>query len=198
MSQHKLLLPKLEEFVKVYMSKYDPSHDWEHVNRVRNIALKIATSIDGDLDLQVVEISALLHDFNDTKYQESSEAFNVSEYLTSLGYPLEMSTLVHKIVQTVSYRKELAYKDLGEIDHWRENCLELHIVQDADKLEAMGAFGIMRCAAYSGVKNIVLYGSDIDYKSETFGDSPAEVDSCIGHFYGKYEYYLILFLINSF
>ncbi|ORY02524.1 hypothetical protein K493DRAFT_277254 [Basidiobolus meristosporus CBS 931.73] len=188
MSYHELLLPKLEEFVKCYMSRYDPSHDWEHVHRVRNLALKLAHSVEGKPDFEAVEIAALLHDFNDKKYQESSEAFDVSGYLKSLGYPAELSSLVDRIVDNVSYRKELQYKALGEIDTWREGCIELHIVQDADKLDAMGAFGIMRCAAFSGSRNILLYSSQLDYMPDPKPTkdvvTPRE-DSCVYHFHEK-------------
>jgi uncharacterized protein len=65
--------------------------------------------------------------------------------------------LITKIVSNVSYSKEIVLRGTEGWTNWHQNCIELHCVMDADKLDALGAFGILRCAAFSGSRNIPLY-----------------------------------------
>lgn len=71
----------------------------------------------------------------------------------------DIAAKVSKIIENVSYSKEVKRIAGGLQTPWHESCLELHCVQDADKLDAMGAFGIMRCSAYSAVVNRALYAT---------------------------------------
>jgi len=125
----------------------------------------------------VVELSALFHDLWDQKYQSvHSIRLDLNAWLSEHEVPETKATLVTRIITNVSYSKEIALRQRGEWTQWHETCIELHCVMDADKLDAIGAFGIFRCAAYSGSKNLPLYVP------------PAHTDrinSSVGHFNDK-------------
>ncbi|KAG0225796.1 hypothetical protein BGW41_004549 [Actinomortierella wolfii] len=185
MAQPEIRTPA-EELVKQHMAAYDPSHDWFHVDRVRRQALKIARDEKArgiDVDLEVVEIAALFHDIGDFKYQKEGDPSGrdiILGFLEKHHFDPRKAELVAKIVENVSFRKELA----GIKDEWRDTCIELHIVQDADKLDAIGAF------AYSGYKNRPLYDPNEEaqhnmtyeqYQQQT----KANVGCAISHFHEK-------------
>ncbi|KAL1919583.1 uncharacterized protein VTP21DRAFT_1514 [Calcarisporiella thermophila] len=180
-----------EEFVKEYMSKYDPSHDWFHVDRVRRQALKIAKEEikRRPVDLEIVEYAALFHDIGDAKYiiaGSKTARETVLEFFKEHQFDSAKAELITNIIENVSYRKELA----AVPDPWRDNCIELHIVQDADKLDAMGAFGILRCAAFSGAKGRALYNPEEKpienmTKEQYDAQSKAGHGTAISHFHEK-------------
>lgn len=159
------------------------------VQRVRKTALHIARSIPptpayaNGPDLLVVELAALLHDVRDKKYT-TSDTEDTPTVLHSLfssvasvgGIDLitdGRSHLISRIVDNVSWSTEKKLLESGQLEEWHETCLELHCVQDADRLDAIGAFGesavcwrisvtddqlsiilgIMRCAAYNAASN---------------------------------------------
>ncbi|TDL25663.1 hypothetical protein BD410DRAFT_813408 [Rickenella mellea] len=175
-----------EKFMEETMARYDPSHDAYHVRRVRRTALSLARSFQAqNPDLLVVEVAALLHDVLDKKYvtpEAASDPYafflpffqSVSEHvdLVTSGQGL----LIAKIIDNVSWTTEKRLRGSGEWGDWHESCVELHCVQDADRLDAIGAFGIMRCAAYSAVVNRPLHVPDND---------PQSTESAIGHFHDK-------------
>ncbi|CAO3598344.1 unnamed protein product [Absidia cylindrospora] len=147
------------------------------------------------LDLEVVELAALCHDIGDPKYYQGVVTGGdiVSSFLTQKGYDTAKANWVARIVNHVGFRKELAWDDAKDDPlavNWRNTCLELHVVQDADKLDAIGAFGIMRCSAYSGKINVPLYDPDLDpvhnitkdqYEQQTVNKN----GSAINHFHEK-------------
>ncbi|RUS30463.1 hypothetical protein BC938DRAFT_479363 [Jimgerdemannia flammicorona] len=201
MSPANFIIASSEAFVKTYMAKFDPSHDWLHVDRVRNTALHIArhpTSLQ-PCDLEVVELAGLFHDVADAKYVSADGPKKtggeiVTEFLVGLDYDLVKAKIVARVVDNIGFRKELGWKesDDEEVRSWRDGCAELHAVQDADKLDAIGAFGIFRCAAFSGAKNRVLYVPNDkpieDMTQEQYGEqSRAGAGSAINHFYGTLE-----------
>lgn len=151
----------VEEAVKSYMAQYnDSSHDWKHVMRVRSMAIKIAESLDPSIvDCKIVELAALLHDVGDFKFLkegESSEA-SLSTFMESVGViNNEYQEAIRWIVKRVSFRQELA-NPTKEGPWYNELCC----VQDADRLDAIGAIGIARCFAYNGSKNLPLYDADV-------------------------------------
>ncbi|CED84032.1 HD/PDEase domain [Phaffia rhodozyma] len=161
-----------EELVKRHMADYDPSHDWYHVNRVRNTALSLARSLEEPVDLLVVELAALFHDLTDAKYTiQASPTTTLSILDDFFNHPITRSILpdpfissssqgsvICRIVDNTSWSKEQKLRKLGEWeDGWRERCWELKCVQDADRLDAIGGFGILRCAAYSAAVNRPLH-----------------------------------------
>ncbi|KAF9163591.1 hypothetical protein DFQ26_002347 [Actinomortierella ambigua] len=128
MAQPEIRTPT-EELVKQHMAAYDPSHDWFHVDRVRRQALKIARDEKergAEVDMEVVEIAALFHDIGDFKYQKEGDPSGREIILDFLGkhhFDPRKAELVAKIVENVSFRKELA----GIKDVWRDTCTELHM-----------------------------------------------------------------------
>ncbi|KAH9063905.1 hypothetical protein EDB87DRAFT_1557645 [Lactarius vividus] len=195
-----------ERFMEETMANFsDPSHDPHHVRRVRRTALRLARSISDDSstgpapDLLTVELGALLHDVLDKKYVppasygHDARAFfepffrRVAEAETEaaavdLRADGRADTIV-RIVENVSWSNEQRLRARGEWGPWHEACVELHCVQDADRLDAIGAFGIMRCAAYSavakrlgGIRASALHAPDSD---------PDQPESAIQHFHDK-------------
>ncbi|KAG0243657.1 metal dependent phosphohydrolase [Mortierella sp. GBAus27b] len=179
-----------ENLVKEQMASYDPSHDWFHVDRVRRQALRIAKDEIKQgkaVDVELVELAALFHDIGDAKFHKEGQPTGreiVMAFLSKHNY--ERADDVAKIVENVSFRKELA----GIKNEWAETCVELHIVQDADKLDAIGAFGILRCAAYSGYKNRPLYDpaekAQLNMTYEQYqAQTKANTGCAISHFHEK-------------
>ena len=171
---------------KHMQSLEDCSHDFAHVQRVRDNALKIASKMSSDVNLLVVELAALCHDIGDAKYQQSITARHL---LLECGYPSEMADRVQEIVDKVSFRKELKDIESHGYEHvMRNTCIELAIVQDADRLDAIGAIGISRCFAFSGKRNLTLCNAcdftsnvnGVTWEKYSMGNSTA-----ISHFYEK-------------
>ncbi|KAF8972165.1 hypothetical protein BDZ97DRAFT_1650219 [Flammula alnicola] len=169
------------------MARYDPSHDKYHVQRVRKTALALARSIFPAPDLLTVELAALLHDVLDKKYVSAEESADPYAFflpffnsmadshgidLIKDGRAMEIS----RIVDNTSWSTEEKLREADKWTDWHDHCVELHCVQDADRLDAIGAFGIMRCAAYSTVTNRPLH---------TPSDDPENSKTAIQHFHDK-------------
>ena len=165
---YKTLLKATETYVQEEMKQNDGSHDWHHVNRVRQMAVLLAheknqgnkekkwkeIEIDSDT-LLVIELSALLHDIKDWKYSGKSEA-GVEAAIKFLQLHKLNPNLILRVAHTIQYigfKTELS-------DEKIVMTLELAIVQDADRLDAMGAIGIARCFTYGGSKKRMLYNPD--------------------------------------
>lgn len=159
-TQHEFELEKAtEELMNNHM---DPTHDYSHVLRVRKLALKIAKTIPG-INISIVSYGALLHDILDHKLVKDPK--KVEEKFRLLLLAMFTFAEVNKImliVKNVSYSKERK----GEV---KESFPELHIVQDADKLDAMGGMGIARCVGFGCQRGNPLIGEN----------------SCISHFKDK-------------
>ncbi|KAK8865605.1 hypothetical protein IAR55_000749 [Kwoniella newhampshirensis] len=149
------LLGQAEALVRREMAKYDPSHDWPHVDRVRKMALKIAQTMTPTPDLLVVELAALFHDLNGKYITSSSPSLStlLSPLLSLSPVTSDQSALVLGIIPSISYTSELRLSSSVPSQWtWQSSCPELHAVQDADRLDAIGSIGIMRVSAYSGAK----------------------------------------------
>lgn len=177
------LVAAAEALMVETMARYDPSHDAYHgtqqntlpipqfshnqhyyiVQRVRRTSLSLARALTPTPDLLVVEVAALLHDVLDKKYVSAEIASDpykfflpfFSKHATSL---LDLvsdgrARVVTDIVHSVSWTTEKKLRAEGRWGQWHEGCRELHCVQDADRLDAIGAFGILRCAAFSAATN---------------------------------------------
>ncbi|KAK6354656.1 hypothetical protein TWF696_003796 [Orbilia brochopaga] len=152
------LLSKTHVFVKSYMSRYDSSHDFSHVLRVLHLALHIAQAeqkIDGApaYDKTIVTLAALLHDVGDKKYVregEENDEYAVKTFLLGSGASEQLSEVVQTIVNGVSYSKEV--KDPQKVLLLIKEYPELAVVQDADRLDAIGAVGIGRTFTFAGAK----------------------------------------------
>lgn len=174
------IIQQTEEFIKQQLSNAESGHDWFHINRVRKNALSIANH-HHKADRTVVELGALLHDIADSKFHDEDETIG-PKVATSFLQPLNLTevqkTGIVNIVEKISF--------MGGHDEHKEKSLELKIVQDADRLDAIGAIGIARTFNYGGFKNNKIYDPEVppqlnmtkeEYKK---GGAPT-----INHFYEK-------------
>lgn len=171
------VLKKTRDFVRRKLEKEATGHDWYHIERVvRNAKLigqkekaRLRRGFDGqaDLDLFVVELAALLHDVADWKFHKDPQAGGkvTRKWLNSLKAPKEIVDKVAYIVQNISFK--------GGANKHKMSTVEGMVVQDADRLDALGAIGIARAFAYGGFKKRMIY--DPKNNSET----------SIKHFYDK-------------
>lgn len=138
------------------------------MERVRRTALALARNVsltqESSPDLLVVEIAALLHDVLDKKYVTPAEAADPYAFFLPFfksilnDHNIDLITdgrarQITKIVENVSWTTEKKLREADLLEDWHKECVELHCVQDADRLDAIGAFGVMRCAAFSAVTN---------------------------------------------
>jgi uncharacterized protein len=161
------------------MQSQDAAHDWAHIERVRHWALKIA-EIEGG-DKTIIELAALVHDVGDRKVHESEEAGDhaVRYLLLSCGVPSPCLNIVADIARKVSFKGFDVPDDMPTI--------EGKIVQDADRLDAIGAIAIARTFTWGGAKGRVIY----DPKEPIFRAATAEEYYALGgrtsvnHFHEK-------------
>lgn len=173
------IITKTIGFVKETLEGAEAGHDWFHIERVYKTALNINAQENGDL--LVVSLAALLHDIADSKFNNGDEEIGphlAGIFLQGLDIPAELILHVQQVIRNLSYKASL-----GKVDfHSRE----LDIVQDADRLDAMGAIGIARAFTYGGYKNRVMYDPAIpaipDQDKEAYKNSTAPT---INHFYEK-------------
>ena len=146
------LLAKVTDYVKTYMAHYDPSHDFNHIERVVRLANHIQAKTPGT-DAYLVTLSALLHDVGDKKYLKEGEDGTqlIANVLRSFGAPDDLADKVQVICLGVSYSSEV--KDPAAVTALIAQHPELAVVQDADRLDAIGAVGIGRTFAFGGARN---------------------------------------------
>jgi len=166
-------------FVKQKLEGAEAGHDWFHIERVWKLSLKIAETEGGNRE--VVELAALLHDIADPKFHGGDEtlALKISEELmNSLNVSEEVIAQVLFIIQNISF------KNRGEVT---ENLpIELKIVQDADRLDAIGAIGIARTFNFGGFKNNLMYHPEISPKLNMSKEEYKKNEgTTINHFYEK-------------
>lgn len=149
-------------YIKKGFTGETTGHDYYHIERVVKAARRIAQ--EENADLFIVELAAWLHDVGDYKLHNGMDKSEelISEFLFELNLPNETISKIIKIVSQVSFSKGNAPKSL-----------EAKIVQDADRLDAIGAVGISRCFAYGGSKQREIYNPE----------NPEETS--IQHFYDK-------------
>jgi uncharacterized protein len=166
-------------FVKEKLENAEGGHDWFHIERVYKNALSIAEN--EVCDDTVVKLAALLHDIADSKFHNGDETVGpeiAREFL--LSNEVEEATIQHiiKIIENVSFKGGNTQKEFSSI--------ELDIVQDADRLDAIGAIGIARTFNYGGFKNRPLYNPNIapnlHMSKEEYKKSEAPT---LNHFYEK-------------
>ena len=151
------LIGQVECYVQKYMDRFDPSHDYRHVQRVFELA-KIIEKREHRSDptvryrSDVIALASLLHDVGDKKYLLKDEDGETMAERLLLGFKADaaLALEVQAIVNHVSYSSEI--KDPDKVQRFLTQHPELAIVQDADRLDALGASGIARCFAYNAVK----------------------------------------------
>ncbi|WKK66403.1 HD domain-containing protein [Lutimonas zeaxanthinifaciens] len=178
----KELIRLTENFVKKTLHDAEGGHDWFHIERVRRNALHIANG--ENTDPFIVELGALLHDIADAKFYDGDETVGpkkAEEFLKDHGVKEEIIEHIKNIINYVSFKSSL-----GQNNETVFESPELKIIQDADRLDAIGAIGIARAFNYGGFKNRSLYDPEIDpnlnMDKETYKKSKAPT---INHFYEK-------------
>jgi len=179
MTEKELIIENTIHFVKETLANAEGGHDWFHIQRVLNNAKLIAKSEEAD-DF-IVQLGALLHDIADSKFHNGDETVGpkvATEFLESQHVELEVIAHVVKIIQNISFKG-------GNVEQ-QFHSAELDIVQDADRLDAIGAIGIARTFNYGGFKGRALYDPEIEPKlnmtKEEYKTSKAPT---INHFYEK-------------
>lgn len=139
------LLAHVQNYIKESFANHDASHDFAHVERVRNMAMLLAQQ-EGITDSQMllqIELAAWLHDVGDFKYSQSEHAANdlISAFLSKHGQSEDMIQTITTIVKNVSFKNEMGQ---GVVQFGAQLTKQIAIVQDADRLDAIGAIGIAR------------------------------------------------------
>lgn len=173
------VISKTIVYVKQQLATAEGGHDWFHIERVYKNAIHIATT--EDCDLEIVKLAALLHDIADSKFYNGNEEIGPKMAFNFLN-SLEMD--IDKINRVVSIIKNISFK--GGNHQSTDESIEFKIVQDADRLDAIGAIGIARTFNYGGFKNRKLYDPNIapnlNMSKEEYKNSDAPT---INHFYEK-------------
>ena len=172
-------ISKTINFVKDTLSNAEGGHDWFHIERVYNNTLLIAKK--ESVNFFVVSLAALLHDIADSKFYKGDEAIGPKKARLFLeGINVDAYTVEH----VVNIIKNISFK--GGREKQEFNSLELDVVQDADRLDAIGAIGIARCFSYGGFKNRAIYNPDIKPNlTMTKAEYKASTAPSINHFYEK-------------
>ncbi len=167
-------------FVKETLEGAEGGHDWFHIERVYKNALLIAKN--EKVNHFIVELGALLHDIADAKFYNGDESVGPKKaraFLKSQHVDENIIVHVENIILFIPYKSSL---DSGE----KFTSIELDVIQDADRLDAIGAIGIARCFNYGGFKNRPLYDPEInpnlEMNKEEYKKSTAPT---INHFYEK-------------
>jgi uncharacterized protein len=177
--EHAEIIEKTQAFVRKTLENAEGGHDWWHIHRVWLNARHIAAS--EDADLLTVELAALLHDIADSKFHGGDEEIGpatAGKFLHELN--LNEDTIIHvqQIIRHISFK--------AGFDKAAFHSKELAIVQDADRLDAIGAIGIARAFSYGGFKGREIYNPEIkpnlNVTKEEYKNSTAP---SINHFYEK-------------
>lgn len=174
------IVDKTIAYVKETLANAEGGHNWYHIERVWKMALHIRTK-EGEGDLLTIELAALLHDISDAKFNggdHNKGSAMAYDFLITNKLEAERAKHIQEIIQYVSYK--------GGFPQDRIHSIEFQIVQDADRLDAIGAIGIARAFNYGGFKNRLIYDPSIplqeyaDPKAYHKSDAPT-----INHFYEK-------------
>lgn len=175
-------LEMINRYMKDALTKDNTGHSIDHINRVLALANKILAH-EKKADAFVVRAAALLHDVYDDKLYDSQEDIlaaknNMVSFLLSIGVHPEMIEEITYIIDNMSWSKSL--------EGTQELNINGQIVQDADRLEAMGAIAITRAITYGAVKNRVLYDPEIQpHLPQNKTDYRNQKSTTINHFYEK-------------
>ncbi len=176
---HDAIINQTIQFVKDTLKEAEGGHDWFHIERVYKNTLLIAQQ--EKVDLLIVSLGALLHDIADSKFHNGDEtvgprvAKSFLERLKVDGYVIKH---VIAIIENISFK--------GGNEPQKFKSLELDVVQDADRLDAIGAIGIARTFNYGGFKNRAIYNPEIKPELNLTKDAyKASTAPTINHFYEK-------------
>jgi uncharacterized protein len=166
-------------FVKQKLENAEAGHDWFHIERVYKNALHISKN--ENCDTTIVELGALLHDIADSKFHEGDETVGPKTARTFLESQKVSDTIINQVIQII---ENISFKG-GNFEK-KHQSIELEIVQDADRLDAIGAIGIARTFNYGGYKNRQLYNPEIHPNLKMSVEEYKKSDApTINHFYEK-------------
>ncbi len=175
----KEIINQIESVLKEEWKDEPTGHDWEHIRRVRDMSMHIQSLEGGDRD--VIELGALLHDISDHKFNGgklNAGGQKAKEWLIELGANMSIANEVASLVDKISFKG--AKVDAGVLS------LETKIVQDADRLDAIGAIGIARAFAFGGNRNQIIYAENTEpVLHESFESYVNAKTTTINHFYEK-------------
>ncbi|NMH89224.1 HD domain-containing protein [Flavivirga algicola] len=173
------IIQKTIAFVKEQLADAEGGHDWFHIERVYKNALLISKS--ENVDTFIVALGALLHDIADSKFHNGDETVGpktAREFLFKLNVD---STVIEHVINII---ENISFKGGHEVQKFHSP--ELDVIQDADRLDAIGAIGIARCFNYGGFKNRALYNPDIKPNlNMSKAEYKASKAPTINHFYEK-------------
>lgn len=173
------ILKHTENHIRQQLEGEGSGHDWWHIHRVRNLALKLGR--EENADLFIVELSALLHDIADHKFHDGNEDIGPAtarKWLEHLEVSDSVVEHVCEIIRDVSFK--------GSDVETPMKTIEGKVVQDADRLDAIGAIGVARAFAYGGYKERELYNPEISPEThQSFDEYKNSAGPTINHFYEK-------------
>lgn len=174
--QTKNILESTRKYIQSRFEGEGSGHDWWHILRVRNLALHIAEIEGGNIFL--IEMAALLHDLDDWKIAGDNQMEQTKSWLKKMNLPPKETQIIVQIINEVSFK--------GAGVSTSTTLLEAAIVQDADRIDAIGAIGIARAFAYGGHKGRLLHDPAVNpvlhdnYSAYKNNNAPT-----INHFYEK-------------
>lgn len=174
-----LLIDKTITFVKKELKNAEGGHDWFHIERVYKNAMHILKT--EEANHLVVALGALLHDIADSKFHDGDETIGPKKATEFLISENVSSTTIQHVVQII---KNISFKGGNTTQKFHSK--ELDIVQDADRLDALGAIGIARTFNYGGFKNRTIYNPEIKPNATMSPEAyKASNAPTINHFYEK-------------
>ena len=174
------ILQKTADYVKQEFSDDSSGHDWWHIYRVWKNAIALCEHDAERADTFIVQLAALLHDLDDWKFNDSGDEtpLRAKAWLDSFSLDPSITDAAYRIITHISFK--------GAGVENKMDSLEGSIVQDADRLDAIGAIGIARAFAYGGYKNRPLYDPKTSPQlHETFEHYKNSKSDTINHFYEK-------------
>lgn len=173
------LIENTVEFVKEKLKGAEAGHDWYHIERVWKLSKKIAET--EECNIEVVELAALLHDIADPKFHNGDETLALKVSREFLENQHASEDIIEKVVFII---KNISFKNRAEAPE--KLPVELKIVQDADRIDAIGAIGIARTFNFGGFKNNLMYDPEskpkLNMSKEEYKKSNG---TTINHFYEK-------------
>ncbi|KRX11171.1 hypothetical protein PPERSA_10103 [Pseudocohnilembus persalinus] len=174
---HEVVIEQTKKFVEQHLQGAESGHAYDHIERVYKLAKTIAKKTENPGNLLVIELGALVHDVYDHKFcdEEDKGPRVIQEFLQNLNVPQEVIDKVIQIMKKISYSKSKTTQ---------LEFIEGLIVQDADRLDAIGAIGIARTFSYGGYKGRQFYNPQ-ELKQVDTEKEPIKNGATITHFYEK-------------
>ena len=177
--EQKTLINKTVEFVKTTLKAAEGGHDWWHIYRVWKLAIQITEEEKADQFIE--QLGALFHDIADSKFHDGNEEIGpriAKEFLKSEGVSQEIIAKIESVIRIISFK--------NSIGNNQKFTKEEMVIQDADRLDAIGAIGIARTFNYGGHKNFVIYNPDVEpRKYQTKEEYKKSEAPTVNHFYEK-------------